>query len=153
MARKLRSTVATEVAAANTVTTGDRSFEVEGVRSVAIESRRVVTVDQPGFARVVADESQAETYRDSIIRVQPPADATEADIDRVVGALRSVGASVRLAPRATADAVVPRNAVIATSTAGVREVVMQMVGEARLDPADREELRVVIDAALTAEGV
>jgi len=154
MTRKLRSEAAAQTAAASTAAVTDDRSSVGGVVGVTVDSRLVVTVE-PSAEVWVGGGIDAQVARDAIVRLIPPADATDVLIATVRGAFETAGAAaVRVVPRVAGGAVVPRAAMTpAASAAPVREVVMQMVNEARVDDAEREQLRAVVDEALTAEGL
>ena len=122
-----------------------------GIRFVALSDvRRLVTLhpsDSVWTSFVVRCELG------SIVRVRPPATASDADIARVEAELLRLGAArVRVEPRAAGEKVVasvdvPKRAARAT----MRETVLQMASEARTH--NREALREELERAMSAEGI
>lgn len=122
-----------------------------GVRFVALSDvRRLVTIhpsDSVWTSFVVRCEPG------SIVRVRPPATASDADIERVEAALKRAGAArVRVEARSAGEKVVasidiPRRAARST----MRETVLQMASEARTH--NREALIEELERAMSAEGI
>jgi hypothetical protein len=128
-----------------------------GVRFVKLDGMRELVTIRP-TDRMWTDV--APTCRaGSIVRLQPPAAASDADVQRVREGLVRAGAErVRVEPRATGEKVVaspfedlayewnpkhPRRA--------IRETVMSMADEARTH--NRQALRAELERALSEEGI
>jgi len=90
----------------------------------------------------------------AIVRIRPPAEASDADVLRQRDAHERAGAArVRVEPRAAGERVLPPVAAPETSAvrATVRGVVMSMAAEARAH--DSAALVEVLDRALSEQGV
>jgi hypothetical protein len=89
----------------------------------------------------------------AIVRIRPPADASNADVERLINALRRAGAvRCRAEPRAASAEVLTRPERPAKAERRtIREVVERMVAESRAH--DREALAATTDEALTEEGL
>lgn len=129
------------------------AFDVSaiGVRFVVLSDvRRLVTI-HPSDSVWTSFNARCEPG--SIVRVRPPATASDADIARVEAALLKAGAvRVRVEPRAAGEKVVapqetPKRAVRST----MRATVLQMASEARTH--NREALRDELERAMSAEGI
>lgn len=122
-----------------------------GVRFVALSDvRRLVTIHPTDS---VWTSFAPKCEHGSIVRVRPPATASDADIARVEAELLRLGAArVRVEPRVAGEKVVasvdvPKRAARAT----MRETVLQMGNEARTH--NREALREELETALTKAGI
>lgn len=122
-----------------------------GVRFVALSNvRRLVTIHPTDRVWTSFD---ARCEKGSIVRVRPPATASDADIERVEAALKRAGAvRVRVEPRAAEEKVVakeeaPKRAARST----MRETVLAMANEARTH--NREALLEELEGAMTKAGI
>lgn len=122
-----------------------------GVRFVALSDvRRLITI-HPTDPVWTSFDVRCESG--SIVRVRPPATASDADIERIESALRRAGAvRVRIEPRAAGEKVVaqievPKRAVRST----MRETVLMMASEARTH--NREALLEELERAMSEEGI
>ena len=122
-----------------------------GVRFVALSDvRRLVTI---GPSDSVWTSFVVRCEKGAIVRVRPPATASDADLERVEAELLRLGAArVRVEPRATGDTVVapidvPRKAARST----MRETVLAMASEARTH--NREALQDELEHAMTKAGI
>lgn len=130
------------------VTSENLPPNVRFVPSPAARALATTTPDDP-----VWRGSPASCEPGAIVRLRPPADASDADVARVRAAHERAGAvRCRVEPRAPGAEVLarPRSAEKAERRT-FREVVMGMAAEAR--PHDREALVAVLDEALTEEGL
>ena len=89
----------------------------------------------------------------AIVRLEPPAELTDVQIDNVRSAFVAAGAvAVRMLPKLSAGQVVaPERTEDRSSVASVRSVVMKMVDEARV--TDREAVRSIVEKVLAEEGL
>lgn len=89
----------------------------------------------------------------AIVRIRPPASASDADVARVQASLERAGASrARVEARAAGADVLPRKAERAPAERRtIREVVIGMAGEARSE--DRGALVAFLDEVLSEEGI
>lgn len=122
-----------------------------GVRFIALSDvRRLVTI-HPSDSVWTSFDARCE--EGAIVRVRPPATASDADIERVEAGLKRAGAArVRIEPRAAGEKVVasvdvPKRAARST----MRETVLTMANEARTH--NREALRDELDRAMTKAGI
>jgi hypothetical protein len=122
-----------------------------GVRFVALNDvRRLVTIHPTD---PVWTSFNARCEPGSIVRVRPPATASDADVERVEAALTRAGAArVRVEPRAVGEKVVapievPKRAVRSM----MRETVLVMASEARTH--NREALQEELERAMSEEGI
>lgn len=121
-----------------------------GVRFVALDDVRQLVTIHPTDPVWTSFEVRCEAG--SIVRVRPPATASDADIERIEAELLRAGAArVRVEPRAAGEKVVApierRPAVRST----MRETVLRMADEARTH--NREALRDELERAMTKAGI
>lgn len=122
-----------------------------GVRFVALSDvRRLVTI-YPSDPVWTSFTPKCEAG--SIVRVRPPATASDADVARVEAALLKSGAvRVRVEPRVAGEKVVaPQEAPKRAARSSMRETVLQMASEARTH--NREALCEELERAMSAEGI
>lgn len=115
-----------------------------------MDARRVVTIgpdDRNWRRRVVRDDG----WCGSIVRLQPPHDATDSQVETLRDTLVGFGAWVRVTPRATAPAVVRPRALVERVNKGVRQIVGELIAESRCD--DHAALTEIVEAAISAEGL
>lgn len=122
-----------------------------GVRFVALSDvRRLLTIHPTDS---VWTSFAAKCELGSIVRVRPPATASDADVQRVEAALLKAGAvRVRVEPRAVGEKVVakpeaPKRAARST----MRQTVLTMASEARTH--HREALLEELERAMSEEGI
>lgn len=127
------------------------SRDAASVREIELPGRRVLTIPPDHVAWVAAVPADVAGLSGAIVRVQPPARATDDQVRRLVEDLREVGAHVRLDPRPRAKAV-PAEAVRQAAPRSLREVVLGLCDRAGAC-VDRAELRAEVEAILDAEGV
>jgi hypothetical protein len=93
-----------------------------------------------------------KSISESIIRLEPPNNATDADIELLAGKLKSKGAvAIRVSPRQHGDAVLVKEERSEMKIVSIRQVVMAMADESRVD--DKTSLCEVLDLAMLAEGL
>lgn len=122
-----------------------------GVRFVAFSDvRKLVTIHPSDSAWTSLGVRCAEG---SIVRVRPPATASDADVARVEAALLQAGAvRVRVEPRAAGEKVVaPVMAPKRAARSTMRATVLSMATEARTH--NREALRAELERAMSEEGI
>ena len=153
MARKLRSEAAAEALGARTARVDGASFEVDGVRSVAVQARPLYTFDSKHPVWKLDTAVDCTRIAGAIVRLEPPAELTDVQIDNVRSAFVAAGAvAVRMLPKLSAGQVVaPERTEDRSSVASVRSVVMKMVDEARV--TDREAVRSIVEKVLAEEGL
>lgn len=116
------------------------------VRWAQVDARPLVTIRAEKFRVHPTFEPG------SIVRVFPPNDATDGEVEALDALLRKLGAvAVKMLPRAPGAAVVGVEAKDDGETKSIREVVMAMIDEART--GDREALREFVERLLAVEGL
>lgn len=122
-----------------------------GVRFVALSDvRRLITIHPTDS---VWSSSVVRCEAGSIVRVRPPATASDADVERIEAELKRAGAvRVRVEPRASGEKVVatqeaPKRAARST----MRETVLSMASEARTH--NREALLEELERTMSEEGI
>ena len=122
-----------------------------GVRFVALSNVRRLTTIGPSDSVWTTFDVRCDSG--SIVRVRPPATASDADVERVEAGLKRAGAvRVRVEARSAGDKVVapiddPKRAARST----MRETVLSMATEARTH--NREALRAELERAMSEEGI
>jgi hypothetical protein len=121
-----------------------------GVQFVALQdTRELVTIRPTDLVWTLQDIA---CKAGSIVRLQPPATASDADIARVKeGLIRSGAVRVRVEPRAAGEKIVAHVEERPAARATVREVVFAMASEARSH--NPKALRNELERALSEEGV
>jgi hypothetical protein len=122
-----------------------------GVRFVPLSDvRRLVTIHPNDRVWTSFD---ARCPEGAIVRVRPPATASDADVERVEAGLKRAGAvRVRVEPRVAGEKVVaPVNTPKRVARSTMREMVLAMVQEARTH--NREALRDELERAMTKAGI
>lgn len=124
--------------------------EVDGARAlITIDGTDKVWSEAWEDSRVVADTMTY--FKGAIVRVQPPADATDERVEAVQALLVNAGAEVvRVAPRRKAS-VLPPAAREAVAHESARQVVGELVGAAHVE--DREALRAFVDGVMARQGI
>ena len=121
----------------------------EKVREIAIDGRRLLTVrpDSPWWA----GRHAISGLEGAIVRLKPPTDATDAEIEQLRRSLVAAGARVSTLPRQRAE-LLPEKATIAERPRprGIRETVRAMAAESA--SRDGEELAKTCDAILDEVG-
>jgi hypothetical protein len=121
-----------------------------GVQFVPLDSTRDLVTIRPSDP--VWSSSEPTCKAGAIIRLQPPATASDADVTRVrEWFLRSGAVRVRVEPRAAGEKVVAPVETKPAVRASMRTVVLEMAEEARTH--NREALRAELDRALSEEGI
>lgn len=97
---------------------------------------------------------EGDTWSGTIVRVRPPATATDHEVEALVAALRDLGSAVKVDPRAAAEGVVveDEDGGKHVDSRSLRQVVTDRLSRARnvLDP---ERLRHLLDRALDEAGI
>ena len=109
------------------------------------DSARLITV---GTSHPVwSDSKRLPSIRGEFIRICPPADATDEQVEALVRALRKSGASVKLMSRPAQASAEVRSAVTATD---LRSVVATLVDGWK---GDRDALKVEVESVMGGQGV
>jgi hypothetical protein len=134
----------------NRVSIPESTKSTSGVRFVPlVDTRELVTI-RPTDPVWISDSIVCKAG--SIVRLQPPATASDADIARVKEGLQRAGAvRVRVEPRAKGEKVVAQKEERPAARATIREVVFGMSDEARTH--NREALHAELERALSEEGI
>lgn len=124
--------------------------ELTGVQRVYLKARVVTTIgpDDKRWRRMSGDAAE---WGGAIVRLLPPSDATESQIDALRSTLTGLGASVKLGPRAAAPAVVKPRAHAERVTKTARQHIADLIAESRCD--DLEQLEKIVEAAIAPEGL
>jgi hypothetical protein len=129
-----------------------RAAQKASVRHHPIPTRRLITIEStdPYWSDKPLSIS-ATAFVGAIVRVQPPANASDIVISHLRDLLKVMGAEVvRFNSRASADVVPTVRAPEHKARAKAREVVMMMAEHAPLFPS---ELKVILDLELTKVGL
>lgn len=122
-------------------------------------SARRVPVEARGLRTVGPDDGfwKGDAIREpwgELVRVLPPADATDEVVARAEAAFYELGAAkVRVGARAAGKATIPagdRSPAPLTARRSIRDVCKELVAEARVD--DRSALSVLVDRLLSEAG-
>jgi hypothetical protein len=134
----------------NRVSIPESTMSPIGVRFVPLGDTRELVTIRPTDPVWTSDRIVCKPG--SIVRLQPPATASDADITRVKEGLTRAGAArVRVEPRATGEKVVAQKEERPAARASIREVVFGMANEARTH--NREALRAELERSLSEEGI
>lgn len=122
-------------------------------REVIPKSRELVTIgpESQWWTKTERHEGVKISAKGSILRLEPPATATDEDVERVCR-LFSSAAAIRINPRGNADrAVYDLVDVSAAAKQSARAVILALVTEARTQ--DRERLREIVEATMDKVGL
>lgn len=132
----------------------------ESAQAVTVEelpvvgARRLITIEPESPAWTDFDSwsdfpaGAKSEFVDAIVRLRPPAEATDADVARVADLVRGLAEVVRVLPRRRVighRGTKPSNASVRAPHARIREVVGEVVGEMTVDA---EPLRAFVEGVM-----